>query len=406
MAREVDGSSFVVGVNYWPRRKAMGWWRHFDPGEVRDEFGLIRELGLGVVRIFLLWDDFQPEPDRVSADALGHLVEVADIAAGFGLSLVPTFFTGHMSGTNWAPRWLLDESMPRPGGLPVVSRGRTTRAGYRNPYADPEAMRAQVLLATTVVGALRDHPATWLWDLGNEPDVFALPPDDHAAPAWAGTLTDAIHEVDDRHPITTGLHGGNLVVDNGVRVDRLFGSADLATTHPYSIYADWAQGPLDPDFAAFCAAMTGALSGRRVLVEEFGICMAAPGRGSHIVTGPGGGSQFMASEDDAAAYVRAVLPRVVEVGALGALIWCFADYDRSLWRRPPCRDAPHERFFGLVRPDGSLKPHALALRDFAATQPVVRPVPARARLAVDPDEFYRDPMSHLRRLYAEFRATP
>ena len=43
---------FVLGVNYWPRCKAMYWWTSFDPGEVREEFALIRELGLDLVRIF------------------------------------------------------------------------------------------------------------------------------------------------------------------------------------------------------------------------------------------------------------------------------------------------------------------------------------------------------------------
>ena len=35
--------------------------------------------------------------------------------------------------------------------------------------------------------------------------------------------------------------------------------------------------------------------------------------------------QFMAAEDELAAYVAAVLPRLVAVGATGALLWCFAD---------------------------------------------------------------------------------
>ena len=28
---------FTLGVNYWPRRKAMYWWNNFDAGEVRNE---------------------------------------------------------------------------------------------------------------------------------------------------------------------------------------------------------------------------------------------------------------------------------------------------------------------------------------------------------------------------------
>ncbi len=28
---------FILGVNYWPRKKAMYWWSDFDAGEVREE---------------------------------------------------------------------------------------------------------------------------------------------------------------------------------------------------------------------------------------------------------------------------------------------------------------------------------------------------------------------------------
>ena len=100
---------FVLGLNYQPRRKAMYWWHEFDAGEVREDFTLIRELGLTKVRVFLLWDDFQPTPDSVSAQRLANLRTVADIATEQGLGLDVTFFTGHMSGPNWPPAWLLGE---------------------------------------------------------------------------------------------------------------------------------------------------------------------------------------------------------------------------------------------------------------------------------------------------------
>ena len=103
---------FTLGVNYWPRRKAMYWWSDFDAGEVREEFTVIKEIGMNVVRLFLLWDDFQPEPDSVNKEALANLVKVADIAAEHGLGLDVTFFTGHMSGPNWSPRWLLGGDQP------------------------------------------------------------------------------------------------------------------------------------------------------------------------------------------------------------------------------------------------------------------------------------------------------
>src|SRR6186713_2726181 len=108
---------FVLGINYWPRAKAMGWWADFDAGEVSEELAMIRDLGIDVVRVFLLWESFQPEPDVVDASAVRDLATVADLAVGAGLQLEPTFFTGHMSGPNWAPDWLLDRSRSkRPGG--------------------------------------------------------------------------------------------------------------------------------------------------------------------------------------------------------------------------------------------------------------------------------------------------
>src|SRR5450432_2492137 len=99
---------FTLGVNYWPRRKAMYWWSDFDADEVRQEFALIRDLGMSVVRIFLLWDDWQPTADTVSPGCLRDLGKVLDAAVEHGLGLDITFFTGHMSGPNWTPGWLRD----------------------------------------------------------------------------------------------------------------------------------------------------------------------------------------------------------------------------------------------------------------------------------------------------------
>ena len=152
------GEPFVLGVNYWPRRKAMTWWSEFDAGEVREEFSLIHELGLRLVRIFLLWDDWQPAPDIVSPAALRHLGQVMDIAADLGLRLDVTFFTGHMSGPNWAPGWLLEPDKPLPPRVrQLVSGGRIVDCGYRNPYTDPTALAAAELLLRTVVNLSLIH---------------------------------------------------------------------------------------------------------------------------------------------------------------------------------------------------------------------------------------------------------
>ena len=85
------------------------------------------------------------------------------------------------------------------------------------------------------------------------------------------------------------------------------------------------------------------------------------------------------------------------------MVWCYADYHESLWHRPPCDHQRHERHFGLVRPDGSLKPHAEVLREFIATSPVISAPSARARIEVDGAAFYADPAAALPPLFEAFK---
>jgi hypothetical protein len=170
----------------------------------------------------------------------------------------------------------------------------------------------------------------------------------------------------------------------------------------------WARSPLDPDLVPFACALTTALCGKAALMEEFGGCTALPGEASQRWSWTAYGQPrnlFMAAEEDLADYIAAVLPRLLEVGSTGAVLWCFADYAPELWHKPPCDESRHERFFGLVRPDGSLKPHAEVVRAFAATGPTVQSPPRRTlRLGMTPDEFYQGPMRHMTRLYQDFVA--
>jgi hypothetical protein len=83
------------------------------------------------------------------------------------------------------------------------------------------------------------------------------------------------------------------------------------------------------------------------------------------------------------------------------MVWCYADYTPELWEKPPCLESRHERFFGLVRPDGTLKPHAQVLKDFAATKPTVQPARRTVTLDITPEEYYLEPLRHAVRLYRE-----
>ena len=423
------GRPFLLGVNYWPRRKAMSWWADFDAGEVREEFAVIRDLGLTHVRIFLLWESFQLDPDRVSVDALRDLATVCDIAAETGLLVQVTFFTGHMSGPNWAPAWLVDRCRPaRPGDRQLVSLAMP--GGEPHPihdlYTTPFVVEASDLLLRAVCSTLQDHPAVWAWSLGNEPDLFCQPADAESGRTWVRARTASIRSIDPVRPVLVGLHAADLEGDVGFRLDDIASETDISVMHGYSIYSALARAPLDPDFVPFTAALAAALAGRPVLYEEFGVNTSWPDGPSHwrdLQLWDGrAGRAFFASEEDAAAYMAAVLPRLVRVGSLGAFAWCFSDYEPRLWARPPCDYQVHERFFGLLRPDGSLKPTADVLRAFARTAPAVQPperpvelaapgplataLLAPGRLATEPlgpaDAYYRDPLRQMAELYERF----
>ena len=397
----------ILGVNYWPRRKAMYWWSEFDAAEVQEEFSLIHELGLGVVRIFLLWEDFQPAPDEISHSALDNLVTTCDIASYNNLKLDVTFFTGHMSGTNWAPGWMLHGE--KPGYVrQVVSGGKIVERGYRNPFSDEIVLNAERLQLRTVVQLLKDHPAIWCWNLGNEPDNFAIPESDAIGDAWIAEMVTLIRAIDPIHPVTCGLHVTSLLYNNGLRLDQVFPRLDFAVMHSYPMYLIELTGdPLDTDYVPFTCALTAALSGKPVLMEEFGGCTAQPGKDSFVWEWSSNGvqnRQFMASEEALAQYYAVVLPKLVEVGVTGAMVWCFADYHESLWERPPSAVARLERYFGLVRPDGSLKPHTRVLRDFAATHPMALPAKRKIDLPYPRQDYYQNTLEKLMDLYREWKA--
>lgn len=395
------GAPFLLGVNYWPAETAMAvWTRDCDEIFCRD-LDQMKELGLKLVRIFLLWESLQPEAGRVDPEALARVVRFCDHAAARGLGVDLTFFTGHMSGPNWAPSWMLSdqEALQK---LPVKSGEHYGAFAYKNPFSDESVLRAEELLLEEVLAALSGHPAIWVWNLGNEPDLFARPQTSELGGAWCKQHRDRIRKRDER-PVTCGLHVASLEADIGLRVDAVFRDLDFATMHAYPMYSGWSRGKLDPDFVPFTCRVTSELSGKPALMEEFGGPTAAPGVASSTWewtdTRGQAHKQFVASEKDFAGYIEEVLPRLVEVGALGAMFWCWSDYVPELFERPPCSDFRHERHFGIVRSDCSLKPHGEVIRAFASLEHKVLGPPDKV-LDVHPDDFYQEPMPHLRRLYA------
>ncbi len=386
--------TFELGINYWPRRRAMYMWRELDLAEVRDEMAHIADMGFEVVRVFPLTQDFLPGPTTVATDKVTQLVQVTEAARDAGLRVVPTLIVLNMSGRIWWPPWMLSAD-----GSPM------------NIFSDPVLLRAQALLVETCARALAGNGAIRAFDLGNEIDDAQRPRSREAARHWASLLAKTIRHAAPGAPIQIGAHLPSLTADNNMRVDDLARVADEDVMHAYPLYYDGARSFLDPELVPFSCALTSELagSGRATLMQEFGLCTAAPGEAGHAITDDFLGeprSQYLASEDEAASYHAAVLERLVSTGAAGAYAWCYADYDPRLFDRPPFDRAVRERTFGLVRSDGSEKPAADVFRRFRKRWQdgrVNRATPPRV-LDVSADEYYRAPRSNFDRLYADWLA--
>jgi endo-1,4-beta-mannosidase len=373
-----------VGVNYWPARTGMSWWSKFDLAEVEADFGRIAACGLDSVRMFLTWEDFQPAPDRVDRWMLERLVEVADLAGGLGLALIPTLFTGHMSGVNWIPTWALGGSSRDPR-FRVVSGGRVVDTGLRNWYTDSAVGDAQVLFAAEAAAALAGHEAVWAWDLGNENSNCVIPPTRSAARAWLARLSSAIRSADATALVTVGLHMEDLEEDRRLGPPEASEACDLLSMHGYPIYARWADGPTDHQVLPFLARVTHWLSeGDDLVFSEFGL------------------PSLVVEDDAGAAYTARALEGLRRAGCLGALLWCYSDYDPALWESPPFDLAPHERSFGLWRADGSPKPAVAAIAAFVGAARCTA-AQADAWIDIDRDEFRLDPRAQLPRLYRRYR---
>jgi endo-1,4-beta-mannosidase len=394
---DLPADRFRVGVNYWPARTAMRWWTSFDAEEVRRDFDRIAAAGLDSVRLFLTWEDFQPRPHSVNRLSMERLVDVADLATDTGLALMPTLFTGHMSGVNWIPAWALapvDEKQR----FRVITGGSGSRRALRSWFSDPEVTAAQVLLARETAKALAGHPALWAWDLGNENSNCVIPPDRAAGRVWLEQMTTAVREADGGAAITIGLHMEDLEEDRNIGPAEAALFCDFLTMHGYPIYAPWASGPTDEHLLGFLTRVTRWLGGGAdVVFTEFGLPTSADSDGADS-----GAQSMLVDEATAAAFTDRALVNLRLAGAIGAMLWCANDYHPSIWDDPPLDEATHERSFGLWRADGSPKPSVATVRA-ASRLDVKRDPDELAWIDMETDEFYTNGGSHLARLYRRYR---
>jgi endo-1,4-beta-mannosidase len=356
MGEGLNMPRFLLGINYWPRRSAMYMWQRFDLDEIGEDLAQIKALGLDVVRFFLIWEAFQPQPYAMEGRALRQFDAVMDRIAETGLRAMPTLFCGHMSGVNWLPAWTLERETSV-GRFRTIANGAVVDRSIGDFYADADLLRAQTFFARRVGERVRDHPALFAWDVGNEFSNLRAPESAHDAAEWSERLTEALLEASGAGA-SGGMHGEDLDHDRRLRPSSIARPWPFAMMHGYSVYSAFARDRLDTNVVPFLYQLQQSFSGKRVLFAELGNPECPPG-----VDRVDGFACL--DENEMAHYARGAIDRLHARGALGAFWWCWADYDPALAKLPPFDRAPHELRFGVVRSDGSPKPLAQMLAQLA-----------------------------------------
>lgn len=392
---------FILGINYWPQRTAISMWRHFDPATIKEDMATIAELGFSCLRIFLLWEDFQPHPRQCAVPILDHLVTLMELAGDRGLQVMPTLFTGYAAGLTWLPPWMLLASSAETT-QEVFSLGKVRSLKPKNPFQDTEVIEAQIYFLRELLNAVSGHPALFAWDLGNEPSRWADPPDEAAVSIWFQAVTETLRERTGSVPVTLGLGAQDL--EGNPRLNLILPSRylDYVSLHVYPYKIPWAEGPTDPGPLPFLASIARWLAKKPVLLQEFGV-PTAPILGQVETTRQLPNDLMLVDEEDAARFAEKALNLAHRFKTVGAFWGAFGDYHPTRWTRPPLDRNVPERFTGLVRQDGSPKAAATLFKSATAPAGSGNSEVSAGWLDITEEEYLQDPETNLRRLYRRFR---
>jgi endo-1,4-beta-mannosidase len=411
--------TFSLGLTYWPRRTAFGWWQAFDRGEAREELSHIATLGCNTVRFCLRWEDFQPGPRRMNSGALNALEHALDAAQETGLGVVAALFPVASGGALQIPEWangadpidelrsaarLIGPSMVlRPTGGPALLYDggyRTNKTG--DLFTETKVLDAQRYLIRELVGYFRSHPAIRMWQIGEGLERVHKPESAQAVAEWFATMAEALRTQNPQAHLLGVTSVRGLTTSAGPRpadIAESLGLVGVAADPPQPPQAD---RPNHTSYVAYLHALTAALAERPAIVTSLGLPTTPSGQAGWINDTVYGRPlhTYRAESEEQAAFIETALGRLHRDGARGAWLTCYADYPQPLWRTPPLDRTIRERTLGVVDADGREKPAADALRRFAAQRPKV--AEAAPSIEVDPERYWRDPRRGFAELWREF----
>ena len=206
--------SSIKGFNYQPSYGSSGLelWRKFDAAVIDKELGLGKKYfpRMNAIRLWLSSDAF----DRKPRDFADNFDEALDIAAEYGLVVMPVLFN----------RW--HDNALEYGGVFIDH--------FMDERYQGRLERMFVPYLEAVVGGHAKDARIFAWDLCNEPFSYDVKRKDmqdiiRAEYAWLEEMYRTCKRLGAEAPLTVGIHPGHGIPG----IEQIEPISDILSIHPY-----------------------------------------------------------------------------------------------------------------------------------------------------------------------------
>lgn len=315
----------AVGFNYHPSHTGCQYWQRWNPIQLVHDFRAMARRGFTVVRFFVFWSDFEPQPGIYDPLMLERLQAFVRLAGSNGLYCIPSLLTIWMNGQLFDLPW---------------------RQG-RDLWTDTVMVERECQYVATLAAALADEAHVLAYDLGDE----IIHVDMSSAGSlsrkqvitWQTQLAGAIRVA---HPDALVMQGQELSSVLGGHAFRSENSQalDLIALHGYPTWTPLAIESIASYKASMLApflVQMARLDGT-VLIDELG--------------------SYGADEEIGGAYLQSTTYSILANGAQGIIAWCWQDFTTH---DPPYDAHPGERTAGFLDADGNPKKGMHVFQQFA-----------------------------------------
>lgn len=304
------------GVNYVPSRNWYYCYNDWNASAIARDFDRISEIGADHLRVMVVWPWFQPNPMYVSTAHLDRLDDLMRLAAERNLDVLPTIYTGWLSGFHFNPFFLEKEPF----------------------YTSTKWADAQTLYLNEISKRMRLHPNFLGYDLGNEINCnwqCATRDGD----TWMKRIFAQMYALFPYRIFVNGTDHQPWFSNSTFSAEALVARQRIVALHcwPYWTGAGKFGGPLEAPYtklAASMAALARSLGGdaqKPIWIEEFGAC-----------------SEEM-PEADVPRWLEATVLAAINQGVSWFTWWASHDVDRRF------KFNPFEYSLGLMTVDNRIK---------------------------------------------------